>query len=204
MRNGRKEAAKRLYEIAEDQQGFFTTKEAKAAGFAENTHPYHVHAGNWVREHRGIYRLSNFPLGERPDLMVWSLWSRNRREVTQGVYSHQTALSLHDLSDVMPSRLHMTVPKSFRRNSEIPRVLVLHFADLPQGDMEVVHGVRVTKAMRTILDLLVGGEVPLATLRQALREGLRRGLIRRSEIADAGKRFTYDKQLRTFFQRVAA
>jgi hypothetical protein len=36
MPNGRKEAAKRLYEIAEGQQGFFTTKQAKAAGFAEN------------------------------------------------------------------------------------------------------------------------------------------------------------------------
>jgi predicted transcriptional regulator of viral defense system len=204
MRKDRKEAAKRLYEIAEDQQGFFTTKQAKASGFAENTHPYHVQAGNWIREHRGIYRLSSFPRGERPDLMLWSLWSRNRGEATQGVYSHQTALSLHDLSDVMPSKLHMTVPKSFRRNSEIPRVLVLHFADLPQGDMEAVHGVRATKAMRTILDLLEGGEVPLATLRQALREGLRRGLIRRSEIAEARKRFTDDKQLRTFFQKVAA
>ena len=204
MRKDRKEAAKRLYEIAEDQQGFFTTKQAKAAGFAENTHPYHVQAGNWIREHRGIYRLSSFPRGERPDLMLWSLWSRNRGEAAQGVYSHQTALSLHDLSDVMPSKLHMTVPKTFRRNSEIPRVLVLHFAHLPQGDMGAVHGVGVTKAMRTILDLLEGGEVPLATLRQALREGLRRGLIRRSEIAEARKRFTDDKQLRTFFQKVAA
>jgi hypothetical protein len=39
MRNGRKAAAKRLYEIVEDQQGFFTVKQAKTAGFAENTHP---------------------------------------------------------------------------------------------------------------------------------------------------------------------
>ena len=158
----RKEAAKRLYEIAEDQQGFFTTKQAKAAGFAENTHPYHVQAGNWIREHRGIYRLASFPRGERPDLMLWSLWSRNRGEAAQGVYSHQTALSLYDLSDVMPAKLHMTVPKNFRRNSEIPRVLVLHFADLPQSDIGTVHGVRVTKPMRTILDLL---EVEMCRLR---------------------------------------
>ena len=204
MRKGRKEAAKRLYEIAEDQQGFFTTKQAKASGFAENTHPYHVQAGNWIREHRGIYRLATFPRGERPDLMLWSLWSRNRGEDAQGVYSHQTALSLHDLSDVMPAKLHMTVPKNFRRNSEIPRVLVLHFRDLPQRDMGAVHGVRATKVMRTILDLLEGGEMPLGTLREALREGLRRGLIRRSEIADARKHFADDKQLRTLFQRVAA
>jgi len=204
MRKGRKEAAKGLYEIAEGQQGFFTTKQAKAAGFAENTHPYHVQAGNWLREHRGIYRLTSFPRGERPDLMLWSLWSRNRGEAAQGVYSHQTALSLHDLSDVMPAKLHMTVPRSFRRNSEIPRVLVMHFADLPQSDIGAAHGVRVTKPMRTVLDLLAGGEVPLATLRQALREGLRRGLIRRSEIAEARKHLADSKQLRAFFQKVAA
>ena len=204
MRKERKEAAKRLYEIAEGQQGFFTTKQAKAAGFAENTHPYHVHAGNWIREHRGIYRLASFPRGERPDLMLWSLWSRNRGEAGQGVFSHQTALSLHDLSDVMSAKLDMTMPRSFRRSSKIPRVLVLHFADLPQSDIGTAHGVRVTKPMRTILDLLAGGEVPSATLRQAVREGLRRGIIRRSEIAEARKRLADSKQLRNLFQRVAA
>ena len=187
MRKARKEAAKRLYEIAEEQQGFFTTKQAKAARFAENTHPYHVQAGNWIREHRGIYRLASFPRGERPDLMLWSLWSRNRREIAQGVYSHQTALSLHNLSEVMPAKLHMTVPRSFRRNSEIPRVLVLHLADIVQSNIRAADGVRVTLPMRTILDLVEGGEMPPATLRQALSEGLRRGLIRRSEIAEAAE-----------------
>jgi predicted transcriptional regulator of viral defense system len=204
MRKARKEAVKRLYEIAEGQQGYFTTKQAKAAGFAENTHPYHVQAGNWIREHRGIYRLASFPRGERPDLILWSLWSRNRAEVALGVYSHQTALSLHDLSDVMPAKLHMTVPKGFRRNSEIPRVLVLHFADLSMSDIGAAHGVRVTKPMRTILDLLACGDVPLPTLRQAVREGLRRGLIRRSEIAETRKHLAGDKQLRAVFQKVAA
>ncbi len=204
MRKGRKEAARRLYEVAESQEGFFTTKQAKTAGFAENTHPYHVQVGNWIREHRGIYRLASFPRGERPDLMLWSLWSRNRQEITQGIYSHQTALSLHDLSDVMPAKLHMTVPRGFRRNSEIPRVLVLHFADLPQNDIGIADGVQVTKPMRTMLDLLEGREVPPATLRQALREGLRRGLIRRSEIAEARRHLAGTKHLRTFFQKVGA
>src|ERR1700674_4955935 len=199
MAQSHREASRRLFEFAEQQQGFFTAKQARAAGFAENTHPYHIQAGNWIREHRGIYRLSSFPRGERPDLMLWSLWSRNRGEITQGVYSHETALSLHDLSDVMPAKLHMTVPRSFRRNSEIPRVVVLHFADLPQSDIGTAHGVRVTKPMRTILDLLTEGEVPPATLRQALREGLRRGLIRRSEISVAREHFGGSKPMRTFF-----
>ena len=199
-----RDAVKRLYEIAEEQQGFFTTKQAKATGFAENTHPYHVQAGNWIREHRGIYRLANFPQGERPDLMLWYLWSRNRAEIPQGVYSHQTALSLEDLSDAMPAKLRMTVPLKFRRNSEIPRVLVLHYADIPESDIEIVHGVRVIKPMRTILDLLAEGDMPVLLLRQALQEGLRRGIIRRGEIAEARKRIRESKQRRASFEKVAA
>ena len=108
-----KEVARRLYEIAESQQGFFTAKQAIRAGFAEKVHAYHVKAGNWIREHRGIY-----------------LWSQNRQEVPQGTYSHDTALSLHELSDIMRSKLHMTVPKQFRRNSKIPEIVVLHHAHL--------------------------------------------------------------------------
>jgi hypothetical protein len=98
----------------------------------------------------------------------------------------------------------MTVPKNFRRNSETPRVLVLHLADLPQNDIGVAYGVRVTKPIRTILDLLTGGEVSPATLRQAVREGLRRGQIRRSEIAEARKHLINNKQQRNLFQKVIA
>ena len=70
MAQSHREAARRLFEIAEQQQGFFTTKQAKAAGFAENTHPYHVQVGNWIREYRGIYRLALFPAADRPDLVL--------------------------------------------------------------------------------------------------------------------------------------
>src|ERR1700676_4788954 len=154
-----KGAARRLYETAQSQQGFFTTKQAIRSGFAEKTHSYHVNAGNWIREHRGIYRLADFSTAERPDLMLWYLWSQNRREIPEGTYSHDTALSLHELSDIMPSKLHMTVPKEFRRMSEIPEVLILHRAQLDPSDIHEIHGVRVTRPLRTIIDLLRTGQV---------------------------------------------
>src|SRR5580704_8600615 len=153
MPGPRKEAERRLYEIAQSQQGFFTTKQAIRAGFSEKTHSYHVNARNWIREHRGIYRLADFPTPERPDLMLWYLWSQDRQENPEGTYSHDTALSLHELSDIMPSKLHMTVPKDFRRNSRIPEVLVLHRADLSESDIEQMQGVRVTRPLHTVLDL---------------------------------------------------
>ena len=175
-------AHRRLYEIAEGQQGFFTTKQAKAAGFEENTHPYHVQAGNWIRQHRGIYRLALFPATDHPDLAQWALWSRNRREETDGVYSHQTALGLWELSDLNPSKLHMTVPKHFRRNSKLPSILLLHHADLRPGDIETAQGYKFTKPLRTILDLIEEDSVSNSIVRQAIRQSFARGLVARKQI----------------------
>jgi predicted transcriptional regulator of viral defense system len=180
-----REASRRLFEFAEQQQGFFTTKQAKAAGFSENTHPYHVHVGNWIREHRGIYRLALFPAADRPDLVLWALWSRNRNEEVEGVYSHHTALNLYDLSDLSPAKLHMTVPVDFRRNSDIPGILVLHYADLPASDVQTAQGFKFTRPLRTILDLIEAGTVEQRFIRQALRQAVDRGLITRQQIRNA-------------------
>ena len=181
LRNHR-DALRRLFEIAETQQGFFTAKQSKAAGFAENTHPYHVRVGNWIRERRGIYRLALFPPAENPDLVKWALWSKNRDEEMEGVYSHQTALSLYELSDLNPAKLHMTVPSHFRRNSEIPAILVLHYADLANEDVQTAQGFKYARPLRTIIDLIEADTVERSFLRQALRQALHRGLISRSEV----------------------
>jgi hypothetical protein len=168
MAQSHREASRRLFEFAEQQQGFFTTKQAKAAGFAENTHPYHVQVGNWIREHRGIYRLALFPTTDRPELALWALWSRNRNEEVEGVYSH-----------------HMTVPTDFRRNSDIPGILVLHYADLPESDVQTAQGFKFTRPLRTILDLIEAGTVEQRFIRQALRQAVDRGLITRQQIRNA-------------------
>ncbi len=130
MKRSSKENQANLFAIAEGQGGFFTAKQAEEAGFVRKHHDYHVQVGNWYREHRGIYRLVRFPSPERSDLILWSLWSRNREDNVQGVYSHQTALSIYDLSDLMPSKLHMTVPRNFRRSATAPSILALHHADI--------------------------------------------------------------------------
>jgi predicted transcriptional regulator of viral defense system len=185
MAQSHREAARRLFEFAEQQQGFFTTKQAKAAGFAENTHPYHVQVGNWIREHRGIYRLALFPAADRPDLVLWALWSRNRNEEVEGVYSHQTALNLYALSDLSPAKLHMTVPPDFRRSSDIPGILVLHHADVANSDVQTAQGFKFTRPLRTILDLIEAGTVEQRFIRQALRQAVDRGLITRQQIRNA-------------------
>jgi len=182
MKRSSQESEARLFAVAEIQGGYFTAKQAEEAGFDRTNHAYHVRAGNWVREHRGIFHLAHFPAGEHPDMVGWSLWSRNRQDHPQGVYSHQTALGIHDLSDVMPSKLHMTVPPKFRRNSPIPSVIVLHHADLPEEAIEEREGFRVTRPMQTILDLSESAELSVGLLTQAFAEARKRGLITENEI----------------------
>jgi len=182
MKRTSHESEARLFAVAESQGGYFTAKQAEEAGFDRTNHTYHVRARNWEREYRGIFRLAHFPANERPDLVRWFLWSRDRQDHPQGVYSHQTALSIHDLSDLMPSKLHMTVPMKFRKSSKIPPVIELHHADLPTGVMEEREGFRVTRPMRTILDLSESQELSPDLLAQAFTEARKRGLITENEI----------------------
>ena len=203
MAQSHREASRQLFDLAEQQQGFFTTKQAKAAGFAENTHPYHVHAGNWIREHRGIYRLALFPTPDRPDLVLWSLWSRNRKEEVEGVYSHQTALSLYELSDLNPAKLHMTVPTNFRRNSDIPGIVVLHYRDLLKSEIQTGPGYKYTRPLRTMLDLIEADTVERTFIRQALRQAADRGLITRQQIQNAEMTETVRKMVEDALRRAA-
>jgi predicted transcriptional regulator of viral defense system len=143
-----------------------------------------VKAGNWLREHRGIYRLKRYPVTEHGQLVLWSLWSRDRAGILQGVYSHETALALRDLSDANPSKVHMTVPPRFRRNSATPPVVVLHKAEMSAEDIVRERGYSVTRPMRAILDCAEAG-TDRDLIKQALKQGLQRGLITRAELKRA-------------------
>ena len=175
---------KELYRIAEAQGGYFTTKQAASLGYASNKRAYHVQAGNWLREHRGIYKLALFPEPERPDLILWWLWSRDRSDQPSGIYSHQTALSLHELTDVNPSQLDMSVPPSFRRGVPVPRILRLHYGNVPAAEQETLFQVPVTSALRTILDVLEEGSLPKDTLRQAFQQARAGGKITRKQATE--------------------
>jgi predicted transcriptional regulator of viral defense system len=121
-----------------------------------------------VRVERGIYRLARFPQSAEEQMVIYALWSRNRAGHPEGVYSHQTALSIHELSDVNPAKLHVTVPTTFRRKAKTPEILVLHRAILDKKDFEQRQGFAVTRPLRTIADLAAAESVSRDIIEQAL------------------------------------
>lgn len=175
---------KKLFDVAKLQSGYFTSKQAQKAGFDYYLQSYHVKVRNWERVIRGIYRLVDFPILENDQYILWYLWSRDRNDQPQGIYSHETALNIYELSDISPSKLHITVPLSFRRNSKIPDILILHYDTIDEEDIEFMRGFAVTKPMRTILDLAKTENVSRDILAQAITEGCQQGLLLRSKIQE--------------------
>lgn len=200
MSVGAKTAADALFAVAEGQQGYFTSKQATNAGYQLGSQAHHVKSGNWARVERGIYRLTRFPQSPEEQLVIYALWSRNREGRPEGVYSHQTALSIHELSDVNPAKLHMTVPVAFRRTAKTPNVLVLHRSNLDQKDIELRQGFAVTRPLRTIADLAVAESTARGLVQQALMEGRRSGVITAREISMLGR----NPQLPLWFQELLA
>jgi hypothetical protein len=116
--------------------------------------------------------------------ILWWLWSRNRSDQPSGVYSHQTALSLHELTDVNPSRLDMTVPPSFRRGVPVPPILRLHYGTVLTAEQEVLFQVPVTNALRSIRDVWEEESLPKDTIRQAFQQARASGKITQRQVAD--------------------
>ena len=137
----------KLQQVASEQRGFFTARQAVPAGFDARNHTYHVKASNWIKERRGIYRLKNFPLEPESDYAMWSLWSCNKAGVEQGVFAFETALSIYELSDVLPVKIHMIVPHNFKRKAKIPDVLILHKTGLVPEEWRDMGAFRVTTAL---------------------------------------------------------
>lgn len=172
-----------LMNIAQDQQGYFTTKQAIESGYADNTHPYHVRAGNWERVGRGIYRLTHLPPAEDGQMMAWLLWSRGRDEKPVAVMSHQTALSLFELGDFNPAKIHMIVPPTFRRNTQPSKAVVLHRAGLAPGELTNLRGLTVCRPLRALVDLATANPESVGELRPVAVEARRRGLITEQDVS---------------------
>ena len=156
-----------LYQIAEQRGGYFTAKQAREIGFSWERLSYYVDRKKFERISRGVYRLINFPISRFEDLYAALL-----RAGPEAVISHESALAVYDLSDVLPSQVHVTIPRSGSRRRQGLR---LHTQLLDHTDVVEREGLRVTSIPRTIADVATSG-LPEEQVLQAIEEALELGL----------------------------
>lgn len=167
------EYADALYALAESHAGYLTSRDAVAAGIARPTLSHHARpGGRLVHVARGVYRLRDFP--SSPYEHIVAAWLRTPPSA-DAVVSHESALELDDLADVIADAVHVTVPRA-RRRKPIEGV-VIHPTTFPVTTRQrrEVLGVPVTTVERTIIDVLRSGgmtEQVEAAVEQALRRGL--------------------------------
>jgi predicted transcriptional regulator of viral defense system len=174
-----------LHRIAYGQDGYFTARQGREHGFSPQLLAHHVRSGRYERVRRGLYRLRDYPGSSHEDVRA--------RWLTVGagkaVVSHESALELHGLSDVLPNTVHLLVSRS-DRGLKAPPGTRLHTTKESLGRSEVMmrEGMRVTSPARSIVDAASTGTAP-EQIEMAVRQALEQGLLtRRSLLADAERR----------------
>ena len=185
---GRGPSHDQLYDLASQQAGYFTRDQALASGFSDPLLFHHVQRGFFVRVRRGLYRFRQFPSFPRKEVIeAWLIVGPK-----DAVVSHESALEILGLSDVIPNRIHLLVPRIRRSRRPITGVAI-HTTKEPlrKGEVVVRDGIPVTAASRAIIDAADTGiaqEQVVLAVRQAIEKGLtspadlRRGATHRGAI----------------------
>jgi len=163
-----------LIAIAEENDGLLTSKQARNAGILDSVLVRLRQRGRLERAARGVYRIAHFPQSKFSQYREALLWAEANHgpEESEVALSHETALALYGISDVNPSLVNITVPKTARLRRERPKWIAVHRGDLAPLDVTLHEGMTITTVARTITDVLnTTGRIDLA--RQAVTDARR-------------------------------
>lgn len=142
----------RILEILKKNNGVITTAEVTASGISRGSLKHLVDTGVLERASRGVYQLADVWDDEMYHLQV---------RYKKGIFSGETALYLHDLTDRTPSRFQMTFPNGYnltnvkkeniRCNQVIKKLYEMGVLEIktPAGNI-----VRTYNMERTLCDIL--------------------------------------------------
>lgn len=163
-----------LAELAEEQWGLFTRRQAEATGMAWTTLTRLAKGGGAERVAHGVYRLRGTPPDDRlglraawlqlaPDTPIWE------RTPAQGVVSHRSAAAVYDLGHLPADTHQFTLP--VRRQSRRADVH-LYRAHVDDGEWINVGGLLVSRPARIAADLL-GDREDAEAVAQVIADAIR-------------------------------
>ncbi len=161
-----------LWRVAQEQGGYFTSAQALTCNISRRMISHYARTGRYERISAGLYRLRDFPTSRHEEALVgWLSVGADR-----AVISHETALDLYDLTDIIPDAVHVTVPRRMRW-LRAPEGVIVHTTAHPpeRDDVTAMDGMRVTGPERTLLDVAELGTAPeqvIVGIRAALAHGL--------------------------------
>jgi hypothetical protein len=154
----------KLAQVAEDQWGLVTRRQAEMAGVSPATLQRLSDGGLLERVAHGVYHLAGAPIPDQvplraawlqlaPGIPAW------QRKPDQGVVSHRSAAALYGLGHLPADTHAFTLPT--RRQVRRPDVRA-HRCKLADDEWVILHGLPVTRPSRIASDLLADREDPEA------------------------------------------
>jgi predicted transcriptional regulator of viral defense system len=160
-----------IHSLAQDQHGFVRTADLREHGLDPRRLNDYWRRGLADRLGYGVYRIKLVPPSPWDEFMQATLWPDGR-----GVLSHETALDLHELCDVNPSHIDITVPRQYRTHRRAPGTYRLHDRDLSPEDVQYIEAVPIVTPARAIADGIEARLRP-GLLEQAIDNAARQALI---------------------------
>lgn len=124
------------------------------------------------RPRRGVYHIPQVPATRFDGLRLALLWTGNG----EAVLSHETALELYDVCDIVPDLIHVTVPLAHRIAKSDADVYAVHRERITAEEKAWVEELPVVTLAKAI-DQCIDAGTPIYLVRQAIKGGLAKGLI---------------------------
>ncbi len=192
-------ATEEIIKMAKENNGTVTTAMVVAAGISRGNIKYLVDKGMIEKSARGVYILP-----EVLDDEIFNLQSRFKR----GIYSHETALFLWNLTDRTPNRYHMTFPANYnltKPKEENIRCVQCKEALYDLGVAEVItpggNTVRAYSVERTLCDILrPHSHVDIQIVTEAFKHYATRPDKNIPVLSEYAKTLKVEKKLRAYLE----
>jgi predicted transcriptional regulator of viral defense system len=165
-----------ILQLAAEQNGYFTTRQAAEHGASRRALHHRAETGELEHARYGLWRLAMWPSSPNDELYALQALA------PFGTFSHETALSLLELGDLIPSEIHMTIPESSRLMSRPS--LRLHRSRLGAETKRLRRdGLWISTPARALKDAAHDGADP-DQLRGAAKSAKERGLLSSKDIEE--------------------
>ena len=165
-----------LLAAAAAQHGYFTTEQAAAHGISRRALTWRAQQGSAQRIRYGLYRLPHWPADPSDELHAL------QAVVPFGTFSHDTALTLLGLTDIIPSTIHFTIPETSRLRPR-PGVTLHRSRHGAMTERTFRDGLWVSTARRALLDAAREGADP-DQLASAARDARERAMLTPADLTE--------------------
>lgn len=144
---------------------------------------HHAKSGRFLRVRQGLYRIREYPSSPLEDVVAVRLATGKETAVV----SHESALDILGLSDVVPEVVDLTIPRAQRYVVRLEESAV-HTTTrrLSKSEVVVRNGIRLTGPARSIVDAAEASTAPEQII-AAIGQAFDRGIITEAKLLAAAK-----------------